>query len=409
MKRNALKVLIAFVALILAGLACIPGPQETSVPVTEAPATETPTAVPGPCTIFADDYVDVYERPSVASGLFGTMSPGMSEPVEARTADGWYGFEPGVAQAANIGIFRLRWVQEGTSGLRIEGDCNAVPVVVGPPAGVCFFMPMDTTPVYQEPDLASPVVATLQVEDYAAVIGRATGWGQLDLSQGNTGLAGIGWVPESALNMNGPCDSLPTVSPGGESGATATPVSGSASLTPSTGNILCRFGPGMEFAPGGTVRFGVVAAILGRDASGQWWAIDLPGHPGMQCWAANSDVIITGSTAGLLVLAPPRPYVSRVTVVMSPPTASIRCGTFPYTFSVDFEIEVTGPATVTFERMLSDGHTAPAETVVFASSGVQTFQDYYRVGEVGPKWFRVHVISPNEITGEGTATMNCTQ
>lgn len=54
-----------------------------------------------------------------------------------KTADGWWGFEPGVAQAASSGLFRLRWVLEGTSGLTFGGDCEGVPVVPGPEAGVC--------------------------------------------------------------------------------------------------------------------------------------------------------------------------------------------------------------------------------------------------------------------------------
>lgn len=407
MKPIPLKALSGLLALVLAVVACGAPGQATTVPATEGPPTA--TLVSGPCTLFADDNVTVYERPSVASGVFGTMSAGMSEPVEAKTADGWYGFEPGVAQAANIGIFRLRWVQEGTSGLRIEGDCAAVPVVVGPPAGVCFFMPMDTTSVYQLPDLASPIVATLHVEDYAAVIGRTTGWGQVDLGQGNTGLAVVGWVQESALNVNGPCDSLPTVSPAEAAGATPTPtpVPGPAMLTPRSGDLLCSFGPGIEYAPGGTLLSGAVVPILGRNPSSDWWAFDLPGHPGMQCWAADEDVVITGSTADVPVLPAPHPYVSRVTVVMTPETATIPCGTFPYTFDVEFEIEVTGPVTVTFERMLSDGHTAPVETVVFAAYGTRTFDDYYRVGAAGTYWFRVHVITPNNISGDDTVTMTC--
>jgi hypothetical protein len=182
-----MKALSGLLALVLAVVACGGPGQATTVPATEGPPT--PTLVSGPCTLFADDFVTVYERPSVASDVFGTMSAGMSEPVEAKTADGWYGFGPGVAQAANTGIVRLRWVQEGTSGLRIEGDCSAVPVVVGPPAGVCFDMPMDTTPVYELPDLSSSVLATLELEDYAAVLGRTADelWAQVTWGRATPG------------------------------------------------------------------------------------------------------------------------------------------------------------------------------------------------------------------------------
>ena len=80
--------------------------------------------------------------------------------TEGRTADGWLGFDPGVAQAANVGIFRLRW------------------------------------------------------SDYAAVTGKTKeDWARVDLSVGNVGPDLAGWVQEVTLNLNGPCDDLPMVEP----------------------------------------------------------------------------------------------------------------------------------------------------------------------------------------------------
>jgi len=357
--------------------------------------------------IIADSDLTVYQRPSVAADVFGTMMAGESYPAGGQTADGWFGFDPGVAQAANIGVFRLRWVQEGTSGLRLEGDCASVPVVVGPPPGICFDMPMDTTQVYEEPNLASSVVATMELGDYAAVIERATDWAQVDLGQGNTGLAVVGWVEEWTLNMNGPCEALPIVTVSSPATATPVPTAGPAALTPRSGDITCRFGPGMEYAPGGTILGGAVVPILGRDEIGGWWAIDLPRHPGMRCWVSVDDATTSGDTSSVPVLPPPSPYVSAVTVSMTPETATIACNAFPYTFGVRFTIEVTGPTTATFRRILSDGHTAPAETVEFLEFGSQSFSDYYRVGAAGTYWFRVTTSSPNAVSGEATVTMSC--
>jgi hypothetical protein len=174
---------------------------------------ESPTPPPGPCEIVAESEVTVYERPSLDAAVFGSMPPGFRILAEARTADGWLGFEPGVAQAANIGVFRLRWV-DGNSGVRLEGACEGLPELVGPPAGVCFTTPMGEVQVYAEPDVASTIIATMMVGDYAAVIGKtADGWARVDLSVGNTGLALTGWIQEFTLNLNGPCDDLPTVEP----------------------------------------------------------------------------------------------------------------------------------------------------------------------------------------------------
>ena len=76
-------------------------------------------------------------------------------------------------------------------------------------------MPMEEVPVYENPDSSSNVMATLDAEDFAAVLGlRGDGWAQIDLGLGNTGLTGIGWIDQATLNLNGSaCNSLPTVSP----------------------------------------------------------------------------------------------------------------------------------------------------------------------------------------------------
>jgi hypothetical protein len=190
-------------------------PAATAPPATptETPVEATATPPPGPCEVVAESEVTVYQRPSSQARVFGTMTPGVRVLGEGRTADGWFGFDPGVAQAANVGVFRLRWV-DGSSGVRLEGDCDALPELVGPPPGICFSMPMDEVQVYAAPDLSSEVMATMVAGHYAAVTGRAAdGWARVDLSVGNTGLNVTGWIEGGTLNLNGPCENLPTVEP----------------------------------------------------------------------------------------------------------------------------------------------------------------------------------------------------
>jgi len=200
-------------------------PSATPVPAaTPTPTVEQPAAIAteigggevvgsGPCELIAVDDVTVYERAHATATVFGTMAAGFRVQPEARTADGWWGFEPGVAQAANAGVFRMRWVQE-TASVRLEGSCEEVPEVVAPPPGVCFTMPMEEVLILASPDPSAEVVATLGLGDYAEVLGTSTdGWAQVDLASGSTGLAIRGWVPAGTLNMNGPCENLPTLRP----------------------------------------------------------------------------------------------------------------------------------------------------------------------------------------------------
>lgn len=169
--------------------------------------------VAGACNFTASDEVTIYTRPHLSADVFSTQGAGFSIQPTARTSNGWYGFDPGVAQAANIGSFRLRWLPPGSKTL--TGGCASLPVVWAPLPGICYDMPMDVTNVYETPDTSATVAATLHLGEFAEVLGMhpSGDWAQVDLGPGNTGSHVKGWVEASTLNLNGPCDSLPAVSP----------------------------------------------------------------------------------------------------------------------------------------------------------------------------------------------------
>ena len=70
----------------------------------------TPTTPAGPCIFTANTAVTAFRLPDDGSDVFGTISAGEAHEALARTADGWVGFDPGVAQAANVGLARHRWI-----------------------------------------------------------------------------------------------------------------------------------------------------------------------------------------------------------------------------------------------------------------------------------------------------------
>jgi hypothetical protein len=74
---------------------------------------------------------------------------------------------------------------------------------------------MSLTPVYTEPDTKSAVVTTLDVGEFAAVVGvnHARDWVKVDLGSGNTGSHATGWVENITTNVNGPCGDEPVVNP----------------------------------------------------------------------------------------------------------------------------------------------------------------------------------------------------
>lgn len=133
------------------------------------------------------------------------------EEITSRTADGWLGFEPGTAQAANIGIFRLRWIQPGAP-VHLSGNCASLPVAEWvPKPGVCYEMVMAPADVHAAGDPKSAVVATLKVGDFAAILGQtSTGWVSISGDQGNRPDV-TGFISASDLNVNGPCNAIPAV------------------------------------------------------------------------------------------------------------------------------------------------------------------------------------------------------
>lgn len=213
--RRSFRILPFLFTFIVLACSLSGTPTPTPIPPTET-STATVTAAPAAeCDIVAaSEGAVAYMRPSLEAQEFADMANAdFPTAVGARTADGWLGFDPHKAQAANIGVFRLRWVL--ASQVTTEGDCSSIPVVVGPLPNVCYDMPMDSTPVYTQPNSASALATTLVVEQYAAVLGTtaAGDWAKLDLSVGNSGLNQQGWVEAQTLNLNGPCDSLPVVVP----------------------------------------------------------------------------------------------------------------------------------------------------------------------------------------------------
>jgi hypothetical protein len=220
------RVLSAMAILLVTGLACgltgtpaVPTTTSSATVPTDTATPSLPTDTPaptlpagsGPCEADASVNLDVYTRPSLMADVFGTLGPGLTVSISGRTTDGWLGFDPGVAQAANIGVFRLRWIPPGAS-VGLTGNCAGVPIESWVPApGVCYQMAMGPVEVHSAADPTSAVSHTLMVGEFVAVTGRtATGWLFVNGNDGNVPGV-IGFIPEFEMNVTGPCDSIPTV------------------------------------------------------------------------------------------------------------------------------------------------------------------------------------------------------
>lgn len=159
--------LILCAPLLACNLAAPPTPAEAPTIAAPAPstpqppaATENPTSAPilspqtpqaGECsaTPTGSAQVNAYMQPSLLSNVFGTLPPSESVVIVGRSAEGWLGFDPGVAQAGNTGIDRLRWIPPN-SPVMLSGDCGNLSILASAPDGAA---PGSTLPPAAEPTL----------------------------------------------------------------------------------------------------------------------------------------------------------------------------------------------------------------------------------------------------------------
>ena len=158
--------------------------------------------------ISPDDSLRVYCRPSEDSDLFGVVAPGESLMVCSRTAGGWLGFQPGVAQAGNIGPFRLRWVKPDSSML--PADSVSLSWVEPLLPRVVYLMAYDTVSVFASPGDDSEPLAAIPRNGWARAEARDPS-GDWYLVRTEDGCRG--WSSLTAAGLSGDADTLPTMKP----------------------------------------------------------------------------------------------------------------------------------------------------------------------------------------------------
>jgi len=155
-----------------------------------------------------DDSLRVYCRPSAAAEVFGVVAPGESLMVCSRTAGGWLGFQPGVAQAGNIGPFRLRWVRPDSSAMPADSIRLSWVEPLLPRA--VYLMAYDTVRVFASPPGETEPLAVIPRNGWARVEARAPS-GDWYLVRTESGC--LGWSSLTAAGLSGDPDTLPTVKP----------------------------------------------------------------------------------------------------------------------------------------------------------------------------------------------------
>jgi len=154
------------------------------------------------------DSLRVYYRPSADAEVFGVVAPGESLMVCSRTVGGWLGFQPGVAQAGNIGPFRLRWVRPDSSILPADSVRLSWVEPLLPQA--VYLMAYDTVRVFSSPRQDSEQLAVIPRNGWVRVEARDPS-GNWYLVRTESGCRG--WSTLTAAGLSGDPDTLPTEKP----------------------------------------------------------------------------------------------------------------------------------------------------------------------------------------------------
>jgi len=235
-----------------------------------------PTAV-GVCTITVGSAgATAFTKPSASAPQFGFLPPGTTMQPSARTADNWYGFDPGIAQAGVTGLDRLRWVL-ADSYISLTGDCASVPPVpilwLTPVPTECIIVPGTVVTTYYQPSTSAQVFYTGAV-DHAEIVGQVGGWYAFDpaVAQApNVGLYRMRWVQSVTVGLTGNCGSIPTL----QVDPPALPAGSNCLISPSTSSPVNIY-PEATFDIGTDVKLIERTSVqaVGLTADG-WYAVAL--------------------------------------------------------------------------------------------------------------------------------------
>lgn len=126
----------------------------------------------------AEETINTFIRPDPDSDIRAELLPGEEVNLQVRTESGWLGFDPALAQAANICIFRYRWLPPGSVSVSAE----ELPVVWAPSLYVSCAMTQVETPVYAGQDTTSTPLAVIPANSAVAIVEISVTWFRVDMS-----------------------------------------------------------------------------------------------------------------------------------------------------------------------------------------------------------------------------------
>jgi len=193
--------------------------------------------------------------------------------------------------------------------------------------------------------------------------------------------------------------------------ATLTPTE-IASFTPSTPmveavshTVNCRFGPGGDYLPVGTLPPGQWVPIDASLGDQSWWRIELPSSSGTYCWISSTLTQTSGDLTQVDVVGPPGGIAIGATVTGEGEVIGPCSGSNTNTFNGT--ITSNGPGEILYVWEISNQagerlQKGSTENVVFHTSGTLPVDSWSFTGGCGNYVVSLVVFNPNSLVATFT-------
>ena len=171
--------------------------------------------------------------------------------------------------------------------------------------------------------------------------------------------------------------------------------------------VNCRYGPSTAYSVVGGLEVGGQAEIVGKNIDVTWWYVKNPDDPSTYCWLSVSLIDAVGNLEALPVVPAPVAGVSNIQMKVEPPSLNVSCSSFPQYIIVTADITTNGPATVTWRWETSEGEVFDKDPLLYLEGSSQSVLLYYRVNAAKDYVLQVHILSPNDTTGQTTFKATC--
>jgi hypothetical protein len=187
---------------------------------------------------------------------------------------------------------------------------------------------------------------------------------------------------------------------------TATPTVSTPMVESVSKTANCRFGPGLDYLPVGSLPPGIWVPINATIGDQSWWRIELPSSPGTFCWIGSSLAQTSGDLNQVKVVPTPGGIVIAISVSMSSALIHGSCsGGNTNNFTGTLTTNGPGPVSYTWriDNSAGDnlGHTN-ALSAVFHTAGTQSVHAWSYTGGCDNYKVRLIVLDPNRKEADAT-------